>query len=466
MKRILLLLAFLNAVLMVSAQAEKEAIRVLFPRNVATINEAYRGNGTQLQNGLPDLQEFARSGDKAKQHIVVTGSSSPDGTERVNAAMSQRRAEALAQYIYNKVGVDQSQVTIRNNRVDWAALRQMILDDPRMANANHVVYYLNGVVWSIEDGQTVSDREVVNRLKRIDGGRHYNYIATRLFPRLRYAKATVEDIQQPAQPKKERGVIIVESEEPAAAGQPDAPAIDLQQATGGEATQGIGQKPDESGAVAPIDTANADNTGVSGGFKGIEVQRSEYPDNRKKAYFALKSNLLYDAALVPNVGVEVYVGKNLSVEADYIGTWLFSKANHKYWQCYGGEVGVRRWFGRKAANKPLTGHHVGLYAQAMTYDIEHDKLGDSGYQSDKWSFGVGLSYGYSAPIARRLNFDFTIGLGYFGGNYKEYKPYNGLYQWEGTNRLNWFGPTKAEVSLVWLLGHGNVNHKKKKGGRR
>ncbi|MCD8273384.1 MAG: DUF3575 domain-containing protein, partial [Alistipes sp.] len=29
---------------------------------------------------------------------------------------------------------------------------------------------------------------------------------------------------------------------------------------------------------------------------------------------------------------------------------------------------------------------------------------------------------------------------------------------------HWFGPTKAEISLVWLLGRGNYNEKK--GGAR
>lgn len=72
----------------------------------------------------------------------------------------------------------------------------------------------------------------------------------------------------------------------------------------------------------------------------------------------------------------------------------------------------------------------------------------------------GVEYGYSLPVAKRLNIDFTIGIGYLTGKYLKYIPDNGRYLWQSTHKLNWFGPTKAEVSLTWLIGKGNVNVKK------
>ena len=76
----------------------------------------------------------------------------------------------------------------------------------------------------------------------------------------------------------------------------------------------------------------------------------------------------------------------------------------------------------------------------------------------------GVEYGYSHPISRRLNLDFTIGIGYLGGTYHEYLPIDDCYVWQFTKKQNWIGPTKAEVSLVWLLGSDNYN--KEKGGKR
>lgn len=79
---------------------------------------------------------------------------------------------------------------------------------------------------------------------------------------------------------------------------------------------------------------------------------------------------------------------------------------------------------------------------------------------DKMNYVVGVEYGYSLPIARRWNIDFTIGAGYWGGIYHEYLPQDGEYVWQATKKRQWIGPTKAEISLVWLLGKGNCNQGK------
>lgn len=120
------------------------------------------------------------------------------------------------------------------------------------------------------------------------------------------------------------------------------------------------------------------------------------------------------------------------------------------------------------SEKPLAGHHIGLYGRIFTYDFE---TGGTGYMGgkpggtlwDKMNYSVGLEYGYSLPVARRLNLDFVIGVGYWGGEYHKYAPIDGHYVWKETRRRHWFGLTEAEISLVWLLGRGNYNEKK--GGR-
>lgn len=190
----------------------------------------------------------------------------------------------------------------------------------------------------------------------------------------------------------------------------------------------------------------------------------------KPFYMDLSTNLLYDALLLPNISAEFYLGKNWSVVADWMYGWWDRDRTHFYWRAYGGDLGVRYWFGKKAKEKPLTGHHIGLYGGVVTYDFE---FGGKGYMGgrpshnlwDRCNYLAGIEYGYSLPIARRLNLDFTIGLGYMGGKVIEYKPQDNHYVWEKTKRLHWFGPTKAEISLVWLIGCGNYNSSKtKKGG--
>ena len=177
----------------------------------------------------------------------------------------------------------------------------------------------------------------------------------------------------------------------------------------------------------------------------------------KPFYMALKTNALYDIALIPNMGVEFYLGKNFSIAGNWHYTWIRKTSIDWFHRTYGGDLAVRYWFGKKAEEKPLTGHHVGLYGQMITYDFEY---GGRGYLADRWSWAGGIEYGYSMPIAKRLNIDFTIGLGYHWGEYKEYLPIDGHYVWQATKNRSYFGPTKAEVSLVWLLGRGNYNKRK------
>lgn len=176
----------------------------------------------------------------------------------------------------------------------------------------------------------------------------------------------------------------------------------------------------------------------------------------KPSPVALKTNLLYDVLLVPNIGIEVSLGKQWTVAGEGMLAWWSSDNKHRYWQTYGGYLTVRRYL--NANQSPFTGHHVGAYGLALTYDVE---WGGKGYQASKFGFGGGLEYGYSMAVGRRLNLDFSLGIGYQGGEYKEYEPQGDRYMWQATRQRHWFGPTKAEVSLVWLLGGSG---RSKKGG--
>ena len=174
----------------------------------------------------------------------------------------------------------------------------------------------------------------------------------------------------------------------------------------------------------------------------------------KAQNLALKTNLLYDAVLIPNIGVEVSLGKQWTASADWFYTWFSSDNRHRYWQGYGGYLTVRRYFANHSTfhiphSTLPTGHHLGAYVLGLTYDVE---WGGRGYQADHFGFGAGLEYGYALPISNRLLLDFSIGIGFQDGEYKEYEPQGNRYVWQATRQRHWFGPTKAEVTLKWLLG--------------
>ena len=169
----------------------------------------------------------------------------------------------------------------------------------------------------------------------------------------------------------------------------------------------------------------------------------------------LSTNMLYDAALVPNVGVEYAFGRHWSAKVNAMYAWWSNDSRHRYWRVTGGTVEMRRWFGTNVDAFELRGHHMGAYLGAYRYDFE---LGGTGNMAD-FNYSVGVSYGYSMPIARKLSLDMGLSFGYIGGEYTKYDYEDGCYVWLADMRRNYVGVTRAEVSLVWQIELG------RKGGR-
>lgn len=171
-------------------------------------------------------------------------------------------------------------------------------------------------------------------------------------------------------------------------------------------------------------------------------------EDKSPVEIALKSNLLYDATLTPNAGVEVYVQNGWSIGGNWMYAWWSNKDKQYCWHNCGGELVFRRYLGWEFQRNPLTGHHFELYTQLLTYDVE---MGTKGYLS-RISYGTGIGYGYSFRINRQMNLDTAIGIGYLGGEYEKYTPTDPCYEWLSTHQRHYFGVTKLEVSLVWLIG--------------
>lgn len=165
----------------------------------------------------------------------------------------------------------------------------------------------------------------------------------------------------------------------------------------------------------------------------------------------LTTNLLYDAALVPNIGVGIGVTDRVTLLADWMYARWSNRDKRRYWRIYGGDVEARYRIGNSHKRSPMGGHHVGVYGSMACYDFQTGR-DHRGVLSDKYNYAVGLSYTYSLPVATRLHIDFSLGVGYLWGIYKKHTPIDDCDVWFSTNKLRWFGPTRAGVSLVWMLG--------------
>ena len=81
------------------------------------------------------------------------------------------------------------------------------------------------------------------------------------------------------------------------------------------------------------------------------------------------------------------MGKGWSVGANWMYAWWSNDTRHRFWRTYGGDVELRRWFSpRRESRSLMCGHHIGVYGQLLTYDIE---WGGRGYLGDRWSWAAG-----------------------------------------------------------------------------
>ena len=265
------------------------------------------------------------------------------------------------------------------------------------------------------------------KLQNLNGGKAWKYMLANHFDSLRYGALVVCEIRH-----------IVPSVSPT-------DSLSLIQNQQGSEQDSLPQKDAQE---------TASQLQVYSGENAAEAENAAHASGRN-SYYALKTNLLYDALLVPNLSLEASIGSGWTLGAGGMFAWWSKDAKHRYWRIYGGDLEIRKYFGALSKSKPLQGHHLGIYGDFLTYDFE---FGAKGYQS-KATYAAGIRYGYSHPIGKRLNLDFALGIGYLHSNYKTYVPRDGCYVYQETKKQKWLGPTQAEISLVWLLGKGNTNTK-------
>lgn len=396
-----------------------DSVRVHFRQGESFLDPSFRGNGDRLEAFALRLGALLSDTACRVRGIRMVSGASPEGSTALNKTLSEQRAGWFGRYINERFPGRDIPVLSSAPGIDWEGLILLTESDPGVPFRAEALDILRHTPEWITQGGVVTDGRK-RRLALLGGGRTWRYMEGRFFPELRSSmlKLCYECVCPEEQADTAATVRTGQME----AARTDTPVV---------------RRTDTVRLVMPATRG------------------------RRPFYMAVKTNLLYDALVIPNLGLEFSLGRGWSVAGNWMYTWFKNDRRHRYHRIYGGDLEVRRQFGTKEGNSPLTGHHAGLYGQILTYDLE---WGGKGYLGDRWSYGAGISYGYSAPIGRRLNLDFTLGVGYLGGEYYEYVPQDGLYLWRATKKRHWFGPTKAEISLVWLIGHGNTNGKKG-GGR-
>lgn len=414
----------------------KDSVKIFFRQGKINLDPTLSDNQWALNRIADTLRSNYADSAYQLRKILVVGAASPEGSPGINRWLSEKRADVLFNHLSKYATLPDSLKSSRFIGPDWKGLLKLAKHDSLLPFREETLSLLSQIAGEAEAGigtqsnrqgsqpgrirsQPGRTRSLLERIRSLRGGIPYQYMYKKYFPSLRASQLFLwyNRVYKPLIPST----------------MPEWKIVKL--------------------SVDTTITSDSIHIGP------ILIEPGQ---PRKLHYVALRTNMLYDALLMPNIGCEMYLGKSWSVAANWLYGWWKTDRRHWYWRAYGGDIAVRKWLGKAAEEKPLTGHHIGIYAQIFTYDFE---MGGRGYMGgkpggtiwNKMNHAMGAEYGYSLPIARKLNIDFSLGMGYWGGIYHEYKPRNHYYVWQATKERHWIGPTKLEVSLVWLLGHGNAN---------
>lgn len=175
----------------------------------------------------------------------------------------------------------------------------------------------------------------------------------------------------------------------------------------------------------------------------------------KAQEFAVKTNTLYDATATINLGAEIAIapGWSIDISGNY-NPWTFSDG--KKWKHWLLQPEARYWL-----CDTFNGHFFGVHLIGGQYNFGHFDPGfnlpgsrlrdlrDFRYQG--WGAGLGLAYGYSWLLGKHWNVEAEIGLGYIYTRYDVYECAGCGRKVEEDKQHNYFGPTKAAVSLVYVF---------------
>ena len=168
--------------------------------------------------------------------------------------------------------------------------------------------------------------------------------------------------------------------------------------------------------------------------------------------FAIRNNLLYDATLTPNLGIEFGIDSLWTVGVNAgLNAWDFNKRKNQKWRHLMVSPYTRHYF-----RAPFRRAFMGIHGVYIHYNVGNiklpldilPKLKDSRVQGDL--VALGGSFGYNWRITDHFHLEAEIGMALGYTWYKEYDCATcGAYRGKGDKLLPL---PKVGLNLVWTIG--------------
>lgn len=403
----------------VSGQQATDTTVVYYHRGRSDLDLTLRNNRAALRGFLERFNIAVKDSTFRFVSLRLDAYSSPDGITTANKRLSENRAKRLSEYLRSQSGLSGQDIAVQGHGIDWEGLEAMVavMDVPYKDEVLNLLH--DTPEWIFDEKDRVVDGRK-HRLGMLRGGVPYNYMMEHVFPLLRRSCITLSYTVEPSSE--------IQPQQPIERPTDEQPAVQPQQ-------------PHEEAIAQPEPTPTAASNSLA---------RS----NNTFSRWALKTNLLYDAVLMPSLEAEYHFADRWSLNLEGEVAWWSNRKKNRCYQLASVGPEVRYWF---KTRERWHGHYAGVFGNGLWYDLSN---GEPGYQGNAWMAGV--SYGYMFPITRYLSLEAGLGLGFLHTRYESYTPHDGHNVYNQTRRTNYFGPVKLKFALVWRLGNASSG----KGGLR
>lgn len=421
-----------------------------------------------------ELSRVLQDPDKELLQVWVCGSASPDGLWQYNVDLAQRRTDEAARYLKDVLGIPAHKIHAENLDEDWDRLAELI-------EASDLDYKYQ--ILHIIKNKTWGDRK--KALQQLDEGRVWKILLKDYFPKLRCVRFAIFCKWDPTKPYLTAPVEVVPEPVPAPQPVPEpapvcepvpvvAPAPAPKPAPAVKDTiyirdtvyyvKEVVYVPVEQPVDKPVVTVETPSQVRYEGGYYERPQRVRVPREKKywdtPLYMGVKTNLLADAMIIPEAGVEFQLSKKMSLDLQgWVTNYNILTPTDKNASIYGFAPELRWW--RNDAMR--TGSFYGVHANCAWYtlqwkdllyqngpeDIWEGNYHDSGNSTPAWS--LGLTYGYVVGLGPQKNWglELVIGLGYAHYMQNTAKLSGETWMLVEHQNQHHFGITRAGVNLTY-----------------
>lgn len=362
------------------------------------INPAYKENATELLRVKDFFSEILNNPILVIDSIHIESSASPDGSFIRNYRLAQRRGLAFKEFLtqtFSQINPDliQTEGYVR----EWTELLPFVTNNDDIPAQDDVI--------RIIENPDAADEEKQEQLQQLKNGASYKYISHHILEQLR----------------------------------------------GGNYCKVWFRKDFKSDSLP--ESLKQDSLKRAAALHRYDIVYPPYPSlvkvpevtTPKSKYLAIKTNLLFWAVAVSNIGIECPIGQKWSVDIPFVYTPF--KLSRKFrLEVLGIQPEIRYWL-----RDQMEGHFLGIHGHTAWYNVSMNKkrrYQDKDGDSPLW--GAGLTYGYAKSLSKHWGLEFLIGAGYTNLHYDAF--YNrsdgDVYK---TEKKNYWGITRAAVNLSYRI---------------